>query len=213
MLPGEYRLQLDRLAEIYPDFAEMVAERFDRSNEPAQRFLLLGGPTEFADEGIPLDQLFVAEVNWNKHDRTLWIRHVGVNGHRQHAALRLQQPTRAAAPAFDEILHGVPLTEHLLDVGIENRGIQAIAFERTAQEESAATTQNPADNWKIQVDARRDVGQLQPLLVGHVSEQQVVDMTTMARGVDYLFVVSHLVQLVGMVQFAAVVNPVPKPPQ
>jgi len=52
----------------------------------------------------------------------------------------------------------VPLAEHLLDVSVENRGIQAIAFEGAPQEERAAPTQNPADNRKIQVDARRDVG-------------------------------------------------------
>ncbi len=54
----------------------------------------------------------------------------------------------------------MPLAEHLLDVGIENGGIQAIALERAPQEESAAPTENPADNRKVQVDARRDVGQL-----------------------------------------------------
>ena len=108
---------------------------------------MLLATAEFIDKGIPLNQFFVTEVNRYEYDRAFGILDVGVHGHRQHAALWRQQSSRAATPAFNEVLDRITAQQDLVQVGIEYSSIQAISFKAAAQEKRTATPQNRADDW------------------------------------------------------------------
>ena len=97
----------------------------------------------------------------------------------------------------------------LLDVGVEHCCIQTIALEAAPQEERAAAPQDAADDGQVQVDARGDVRQVQTFFIGHVTKQQVVEVTTVARHVNHFLVVGNLVEFLSMIKFDAVIHLLP----
>ena len=103
--------------------------------------------------------------------------------------------------------------QNLAQICIKDRRIQAIAFETSTQIKRTTPSQDGTDKRHIQIQARGNVRQAQALLIDDVTQQQVVEVTTMTRHVNNFVVPGHLVQLINMLQFDSVVNSVPYPTQ
>ncbi len=136
-----------------------------------------------------------------------------MHGHDQHSALRREQPPRAAASAFDEVLDRVAALQQLVEVGVEHGGVQPVALEAAPQEECAAAPQYRTDDGKIEIDAGSNVRRLQTLFVKDVPEQQVVEVAAVAGYVDHFLILCYIVHALGMGDVNAVIDARPQPAQ
>ena len=100
-----------------------------------------------------------------------------------------------------------------MQICLENCGIQPVALETATQEERAATPQYRADDRHVEIDAGSDVRDAQTLAVNDVAEQQVVEVTAMARHVNDTAVACEIVQAVHVRKLNTVVDLVPHPAQ
>ena len=100
-----------------------------------------------------------------------------------------------------------------MEIGIEDRGIEPVALETASQVKSAAAPQDGADERNIEVDAGGHVRDRQAFLVDDVTQEQVIDVAAMAGDVDDFLVLGDIVQPADIVEFDAVVDPVPEPAQ
>ena len=71
-----------------------------------------------------------------------------------------------------------------MQVLVENGAVQQLALETAAQEKSAATSQQTADQWQIQIDARSNMRHAKLLVVKKGREQQIVQMAAVRREID-----------------------------
>jgi hypothetical protein len=76
-----------------------------------------------------------------------------------------------------------------------------------------ATPQYRADDGDVEIDSCRNMGRVQALFVQDIAQQEIVEMTAMARYVDHLLVLRHPVQAIDMCDLDAVVDACPEPAQ
>src|SRR5690606_4180757 len=164
-------------------------------------------------ERIAFYELLVAERNRHKHNRAPRCVEIGVDSHCQHAALCRQQPASAASPTFHEILDGVATGQYLVQVRVENRGVEPVPPEAPPQEKGSAPPQDRTDYRHVQVDAGGRVRNAQTLVIHDIAQQQVVDVAPVTGHVHHLVPLGRLVKRLDVVQHDAVVDPVPKPAQ
>ena len=105
------------------------------------------------------------------------------------------------------------LCEHLIDIGVEDRRIQMITFERAPQEEGTATAKNATDNRHVQINAGGNMRQMQPILIGDVAQQQVVNVATMTRDVNDFLFFRNVVQALHVIDLNTVIYSIPEPSQ
>ena len=139
---GQHVVEPDRFAEVHHHLAVVGAQHLgDAGQQRPDRFLLLGLAGEFVEVAVALHQLLVADVDRLEQHRARRLAQECAHRHRDHAALRRQQPAGARTPAFDEVLDRVTARDQLRDVLGEHRRIQRVAAEAAAQEERAAAAQ------------------------------------------------------------------------
>src|SRR6185437_7661344 len=166
--------QRDGLAEVDVHTPEALPELAERLHETEHRFLLLGLAGKLTDVGGAFENALVAEIHGQEDHRPGRIAEEAAHRHGEHPGLRLQQPARAAAAAFDEILDGVAARHDGGQVFHEDDGVEAVAAEFAADEEGAAHAQQPADDGEIEVDAGGNVRYRIAVDVDDVREQQII---------------------------------------
>ena len=100
-----------------------------------------------------------------------------------------------------------------MQIRAEHGRVQAIATKAAAQEKGAAATKNAADQGNIEINSGRHMRQAQPLVIDDVTQQQIVEVTPMARHIDNLLVAGNGMQTFGVLEFDTVVDPMPDPCQ
>ena len=154
--------------------------------------------------------MLVADVDWHQGDGTITAAQHRLNGHRQGTGFRIQQASGTRAAALNEVFDGVAAAEQLAEVFAEYRRIELIAFERTANEESAAATENRPGRPEIQVDTGSDMRRNQALMINHVREQQIIHMAAVARDInDLVAFVRQLAHALGVMHVNALIQTVP----
>ncbi len=98
-----------------------------------------------------------------------------------------------------------------MNVSVKDSSIQPIAAKAAPQIKRASAAQYPTDKRQIEVYPRGNVRQLQALSVENIAQQQVIEMAAVAGDVDDFAISGDGVQLVGMVEFDAVINSMPEP--
>ena len=209
----EHALELDRLAEAHRDLAIVLAQDIDEVAEVRQGLRLLLLPGELRDIGAALGQALVADVDGLEQQRPRGIAQEGAHGDRKHPSFRRQQAAGARARAFDEVLQRHAPVENQRDVLVEDRGIQRLGSERTAQEEGPAAAQERPHEGHVEIDAGGDVRRHEPAVVEQVGQQHVVDVAAVAGHVDDLVARLCLAELAEMVHDHAAVDPAPEPGQ
>ena len=207
---GQHGAEPDRFAEVHHHLAVVGAQHLgDAPQQRPDRLLLLGLASQFVQVAVALHQPFVADVHRLEQHRAGGLAQVGAHGHGDHAALGLQQPAGARAPAFDEVLQRIAARHQLGYVFGEHRRIQRVAAEAAAHEERPALAQDGAHHRQVEVDAGGDVRRHDAAFVQQVGQQQVVHVAAVAGHVDHFVARRHFLELVQVVDQHAAVDLVP----
>ena len=99
----------------------------------------------------------------------------------EHAELRRQDLPGTAATALDEELLRVAFADEVLEVLPEDELVDGIALERAADEVCAGAAEERPHRPERHVDAGEDVRRRQEVLVEDVRQDQVVEVTSVAR--------------------------------
>ncbi len=153
-----------------------LIENLKKSGKLENTFILFFLTLQLPQIRSPLHNLFITDIDRDKHNGLAMISQKASNGHREHARAGLQHAPGAATATLYKIFNRVATSEHNMHVLIENGGVQRIVSEAPAHEESSAAAQNWPHHRHIQVYARSNMRWHQPVLVEHVGQQQVVNM-------------------------------------
>ena len=99
-------VELERLAEVYPDLPKALLEGADDLENVEDRLFLLRRAAQFAEVGAALQHPLVADVNRHEEDRQARRAQVAAQGQRQHAGLGLQHAAGTRTPAFTKYSTG-----------------------------------------------------------------------------------------------------------
>ena len=117
--------------------SEVSLQILRRFHEIAYRFLFLLFARQFTDVGSAFYEPFETDIDRQEHDGPAGVVQKTAHGHRQHAAFCLQQPSRAAATAFDEVFDRHTADQIRGEILLENSCIEPVPLKTATQKERA----------------------------------------------------------------------------
>ncbi len=194
-------IERNRLGERYVDRPVLLTQHAARLQQCPERLPFLLPAEQLLLVRFLLDDASVV----NRHGHQIEVTPHSVDEHvddrRQHPELRRQDLSGPAPTALDEELLSVPLADQVLEVLPEHGLVERITLEGAADEVRARAAEEGSERPKRHVDARRDVGRRQGVLVKDVRQDQVVEVAPVTRhqddrvllhGVDHPIQTAHL---------------------
>src|SRR5690348_2160799 len=115
-----------------------MAQDLPRSQQPGRVFLDFFAAGELALVGPRLHDALVADAHGDEVGDALWHRQRALHDHAEDAELRRKELPGATARPFDEELERKPVADETPHVGVYDRGVEAVALERSPDEECAS---------------------------------------------------------------------------
>ena len=164
-----------------PVFLLQEPPRLQEAQEP---LLLLASPAQFLCVARLFDDFLVR----NRYGDQLEVFRnplpKGIQFHRQHAQLRLQQLARPTSRSLEEEFLNMSLPQQLPQVGAENGCIQLLAPDRPADEEGPCPSEDVTQRPERQVHTGRNVRGRQVVLIEDIRQDKIVDMALVAGHED-----------------------------
>src|ERR1700704_55332 len=145
-----------------------------RPQQPARVLLDLLAAAELPFVRFRFDDALVTDADGNVEDFFLGHRQRGIHEHAEQAELRRKEFAGAAAAPFDEELDWVAVSNQATDVRVDYRRGETVAFERTADEKRAGSSEHRAEGEEGEIVPRGDERKLHVLVVEDVRNDEVV---------------------------------------